>query len=361
MTDLITSTFIGIGAAMVVFAILQLTARRKARVNYWLGLLFLGFGYVWLYFGLYRATRFAWAPWLLFSDVFVTFLVGPFMYLYTRSLAGDFEMRNPTLRLLSFLPALAVLVYLVLAGPAYAVSALSLSEPDPAYSAVPMVDLLNTIGDAYFFCFVVLSTVVVTRLYRKGNAEFRRFFRGVLVYFVAGLSTFAVYFAGHALREDGILALATLINGVNGTYFFFFSYRYPEYSQKEIRTRARRARTTDSSRSPEVSRIVARLEEIMDSDRGFRDPNLTLQSLSEQLGIQYFRLSEILNTTLHTSFRSYVNTRRLAEAQRLLSERPEMSILEIAFAVGFNSKSAFNSAFSRQTSRSPSDFRKNGK
>jgi AraC-like DNA-binding protein len=120
-----------------------------------------------------------------------------------------------------------------------------------------------------------------------------------------------------------------------------------------------RARAADTPRDAEASRIIERLEQVMESDKGFRDPTITLQSLSEQLGIQYFRLSQILNDTLHTSFRPYVNERRLAEARRLLIEKPEMSILEIAFAVGFNSKSAFNSAFSRQAACSPSDFRKN--
>ncbi len=228
MTSLVTCVFIAIGLAMVVFAALQLTARKKVAVNYWLGLLFLGFGYVWLYFGLYRATRFAWAPWLLYSDVFVTFLVGPFMYHYTRGLAGGPSGRRLTLRLLSFLPALAVLVYLIVARPYLAVFPPALTGPDPDYQAVRGVDVLNTVGDGYFFLFVAASTGIVISLYRKGDAEFRRAFRGVLAYFVIGLSTFVVYFAGHALGSDSLLALATLINGVNSTYFFFLSYRYPE-------------------------------------------------------------------------------------------------------------------------------------
>jgi 1-acyl-sn-glycerol-3-phosphate acyltransferase len=68
---------------------------------------------------------------------------------------------------------------------------------------------------------------------------------------------------------------------------------------------------------------------------------ITLQSLSTRLGIQYYQLSQIVNDNLGTSFRSYINQCWLEEARRLLVAKPEMSILDIAFAVGFNSKSAF--------------------
>lgn len=56
----------------------------------------------------------------------------------------------------------------------------------------------------------------------------------------------------------------------------------------------------------------------------------------------------------------FVNFHRIREAKELLLRNSEMSILEIAFAVGFNSKSSFNDAFKKDTGVSPSDFpRKN--
>jgi AraC-like DNA-binding protein len=41
----------------------------------------------------------------------------------------------------------------------------------------------------------------------------------------------------------------------------------------------------------------------------------------------------------------------------LLVEKRDQTVLEIALAVGFNAKSTFNTAFRRETGRTPSQFR----
>jgi len=359
MAHIVTYTFIVIGLMTCTFSLLQFVSRKKGAVNYWLGLLFLCFGCIWLYFGIYRATRFAWAQWLLYGDVLVTFMLGPALYCYTLSLAGALRGRSRAMGILSFVPAAAVLAYLVAAGPAFSLPLSALSGPNPDYYAIPAVNVINTIGDAYFLCFAVVSTAIVIRLHRGSDGEFRKAFRGVLSYYLIGLSTFALFFAGHLMSSDNLLALATLINGVNGTYYFFYSYRYPEYSQRTVRPqRTVRSRSPAALDGIDAKRVLGRLREVMESAEGYRDPNLTLQSLSARLGIQYFQLSRILNESLGTSFHSYVNERRLEEARRLLTEEPDMSILEIAFAVGFNSKSAFHSAFMKNSKVSPRDFRR---
>jgi AraC-like DNA-binding protein len=359
MIKLTTYAFITIGLTVSIFSALQFVSRKKVAVNYWLGVLFLCFGYIWLYFGFYRATRFSWAPWLLYSDVLVTFLLGPSLYRYTLALAGMSSGRRLPLRLLPFLPVLGVLAYLIAARPYLSLPVVALSGLDPEYTAVPAVNVINTIGDAYFLCFAVVSTAIVVRFYRASDRGVRRAFRGVLAYYIIGLSTFAIFFAGHALRQDSLLALATLINGVNSTYFFFYSYRYPEYSQRTIRLpQMGHVRPATTNGEVDVQRILKRLELVMEGSEGYRDPKITLQSLSARLGLQYFQLSQILNDDLGTSFRTYINTRRLAKARLLLVEKPVMSILEIAFDVGFNSKSAFNTAFLKENGISPRDFRK---
>ena len=55
-----------------------------------------------------------------------------------------------------------------------------------------------------------------------------------------------------------------------------------------------------------------------------------------------------------------MNTYRVEEAKRQLLDdtKKHYSLLAIAEEVGFNSKSAFNAAFRKQTDMTPSDFRK---
>jgi AraC-like DNA-binding protein len=112
--------------------------------------------------------------------------------------------------------------------------------------------------------------------------------------------------------------------------------------------------------SVEAAGIRRKLVEIMESERLFLEPELTLPELSEKLSVLPYHLSQVINEELNKSFYDFVNEHRVREAQRLLSspEYGHLSILGIALDAGFNSKSAFYTAFSKYTGMTPSEFRK---
>jgi AraC-like DNA-binding protein len=60
------------------------------------------------------------------------------------------------------------------------------------------------------------------------------------------------------------------------------------------------------------------------------------------------------------SFFDYLNSYRIEEAQRILRQEtdPPPVILTVAFEVGFNSNSAFYSAFKRSSGRTPAQYRR---
>jgi len=102
---------------------------------------------------------------------------------------------------------------------------------------------------------------------------------------------------------------------------------------------------------------MERLTHLMDVEQVYRDPDISVQSLSNALGIRSHQLSALLKTHMETSFRAFINKRRVEEARSLLISRPDKSVLDIAFTVGFNSKTTFNTAFLRETGESPTSFR----
>ena len=359
MSRIVTYLFLVIGMTMFIFTALLITARKRTGVTHWLGAYIFCVGYVWFYYGLCRESGISWAPWLLCSDIVTECIAGPSLYRYTKRLLGDESARTRVTRLLPFLPALAFLVYLILAQPSTSLPASIPRGSNPTYFWDPQLDRLNTLADCYFFGYVTLSTAVVASAYRRGSAQFRRTFLGVFAYFVIGLLTGIVFAIGHALHSDSVLGLAVLINGINTTYLFFMSYRYPERTQKELRIpKPKSAPSAYSPRGLDVQKVLAQLTTLIEVEREYRNPDISVQSLSSRIGIQNHQLSQILHESLDTNFRGYINRYRLEEAKRLLAEKPDMSILDIAYDVGFNSKSAFNSAFATETGLSPSDFRK---
>ena len=104
--------------------------------------------------------------------------------------------------------------------------------------------------------------------------------------------------------------------------------------------------------------VLSRLNKLMEQEKLYAEDDISLKLLAEALSITPHQLSQLLNDLLNTNFNSYVNQYRINEAKDLLRDEPERSVLSIAYAVGFNSKSSFYEAFSRFTGKTPHTFRK---
>jgi AraC-like DNA-binding protein len=99
---------------------------------------------------------------------------------------------------------------------------------------------------------------------------------------------------------------------------------------------------------------------IMETDKPYLNSELTLRDLAARLSLSTHNLSEILNTKLNQNFYDFINRYRVEEVKRRLTEdeSEKFSLIAIAFDSGFNSKSAFNSIFKKQTNTTPSQYRK---
>ncbi|MBN1397426.1 MAG: AraC family transcriptional regulator, partial [Bacteroidetes bacterium] len=71
-------------------------------------------------------------------------------------------------------------------------------------------------------------------------------------------------------------------------------------------------------------------------------------------------LSEIINNSLNQNFYDFINSYRIKESKLMLEdkENKRKTVLEILYAVGYNSKSSFNVAFKKHTGMTPSQFKK---
>jgi len=98
----------------------------------------------------------------------------------------------------------------------------------------------------------------------------------------------------------------------------------------------------------------------MEARKPYLDPSLCLNNLAEKLAIPAHHLSQVLNICLNQNFFDFINSYRIKESRRLLSEQDpgKKTIIEILYQTGFNSKSVFNTAFKKHTGMTPSQFRK---
>lgn len=100
------------------------------------------------------------------------------------------------------------------------------------------------------------------------------------------------------------------------------------------------------------------IKKYLEDEKGFRDPELSLQTLSEKCGFPRYIVTEVLNKTMNTNFFAYINGLRTEESKRfLLSPDNRYSIEAIGNECGFKSKSSFYTFFRKSTGMTPNEFK----
>ena len=111
----------------------------------------------------------------------------------------------------------------------------------------------------------------------------------------------------------------------------------------------------------QLKEIASKLDKLMQEDQVFKDPNLTLGSLSKLLDVKSYQTTKCLNVIIEKKFSDYVNWYRIEALKQLLkdSENEKFTLLGLAYEVGFNSKASFNRAVKKITGKPPSDLKSN--
>ncbi|WP_424963689.1 helix-turn-helix domain-containing protein [Ekhidna sp.] len=105
--------------------------------------------------------------------------------------------------------------------------------------------------------------------------------------------------------------------------------------------------------------IEKKLKKTMEEEKLYRNSDLTLPKLSETIDIQPSDLTQYMNRVLNKNFNQYLTSFRIEESIQLLENSKEQrNIEQIMHHAGFNSKSVFNTAFRKETGKTPSAFRK---
>lgn len=322
----------------------------------------------------------------------------PALWLYVRTLAG-LPAPSRGRDLLHFVPALAMIppsVWLALRVHRAGVEALLLPDVLPVWTtwnllllAGTLVGLLGYLGASAYW--LRRHAAALRDVVSDTSAHELRWLRQMLVLALAIGVAWALgglfdaswpalllglvqplvllYIGVRALQQPGILGLAWLEQAARDT-------RRPESTahpepHPAAPPRPHDAAATSSSDPPrpayarsglDASRAVAlaaALEALMHSEKPYLEDDLTLPGLAARLATSPHALSQALNQQLGTNFHDYIARWRIDDVKRCLRDPAYdgQTILEIALAAGFRSKSAFHEAFRRETGETPSRYR----
>lgn len=302
------------------------------------------------------------APRLFAVPLPFTYLIGPTVFLYYAHLLGRADLK---LRMLHFLPALlsvgGVACWLLVDPTTLnqLLARLLAGMPGPrspaerallAWVVGPKVSIL-----AYAIAIPLFDRRAGLRALADLAPPLRRFAWLLLLYVYAMI---ACDIAGYLFARPVLFRGSAWSHSFAAIGVYLFTIRHPG----ALLDIGRAIETVRYARSKlngvDVDRVVKRLEELMRDEHAYADEDLRLAGLAEACAVSPHQLSQILNERLHATFTNFVNDYRVEAARALLLEEPERSVLSIALAVGFNSKSAFNRAFQRRYRQTPNAVRR---
>lgn len=106
------------------------------------------------------------------------------------------------------------------------------------------------------------------------------------------------------------------------------------------------------------TQYIERIHGHMTRQEPYLNDSFSLNQLSEQVEIPPHLISMVINSELQQNFYTLVNSYRVKRAKELLLAESHPNILQVAYASGFQSKSAFNKVFKQITGQTPSEYKK---
>ena len=291
-----------------------------------------------------------------------SYAIAPLLFLWVRSqISGAFRVRARHLALLAPVVPLGALDLYTLSLPGSHQAYLGICLVARLGPPVPDVPYLWLAGLAGFFVyasaavFLLATLKALWRLWPLGSMPRRVLL--LWIFLSGGLVALPLLFLSDLLVEIwigrvGLVILAGMIVAQH-----LARTRDPEFMGELRRTTRRKSYERSALQNVDIDAARARLEELMHDERLYLDEELSLDTLGAELHLSRHQLSQLLNERIGKNFNEYLNEFRVRDACRMLIEEPERSVLSIAHAVGFNSKSSFHTAFRKFTGRTPLQFR----
>ena len=106
--------------------------------------------------------------------------------------------------------------------------------------------------------------------------------------------------------------------------------------------------------------LTQRIKKAIEEDKVYKSPKLTLDEFSRTLNVPSYLVSKIIKREYKKTFPETINHFRINDAIRELEEGAlkKTKVEGIAYTVGFNTPSAFYSAFKKVTGTNPTEYLK---
>ena len=190
---------------------------------------------------------------------------------------------------------------------------------------------LRVLRNSAIHILILLTIMVITKVYFGMRSD-------VGGYLVASYVSFMIYSTSYQI--------------LNRSDFFdrpgsFLSFPEVKYRKSSL-----------SEQDKEM--IIKKIKHEMEANSFFTNNLASLSGLARQIGESSHHVSQVINEKMNMNFFEMLAFYRVEHAKKLIRNDRDgkITVEELAELVGYNSKSSFNSAFRKYTSKTPSEFRK---
>lgn len=248
--------------------------------------------------------------------------------------------------------------------------------------------ILNQMSEIYFiqiliefqYAYYIVSVFLILKKYKEiylenytnpGSSTYKWLFQMTCVF----LAAHSVVLSKNIIRYSGFREVFLWANVLVGTialfitcWFIMKALKHPELFRginsklkliKHIIPEVEEKSESVISQNDIISGQISNLRQYMTEKEPFLDPSLTIQELANQINIPVRDLSILINHHMDQHFFDFVNEYRIQKAMHILKDqsKSQLTVLEILYEVGFNSKSSFNTSFKKYTNLTPTAYR----
>lgn len=349
---------------LFVAGVLLCTDRGNKQANKLLAVLVLAFSWTRFMSFVNLSELFRFWPHLISSGAVLWFLLAPLYYFYVRAFLAQPVQWN-FFSVVHALPALAILIYMI---PFYLLPAEAklnlMLNPDPSERTRLVMLVFSLVYGAQNIVYLGMSIKSLRLASRAGAAAAKPAHLSWLRLLFTLMILFAVFHVIVASVEFWLNRDLVAMDYLPMTFFTVMVYAiaYLAMQQPEKlfppHLRIKKMAWSGEPALAETDAVIRQLRKIMENEKPYLDCNLKYSDLAARLGISVRHLSRILNEELGQSFNDFVNAYRIKEVQSQLlhKQNGEHTLLAIALAAGFNSKTSFNRIFKSHTGMTPSQF-----
>lgn len=271
------------------------------------------------------------------------FMIGVMLYYYLKASVGTIKKVPISWKV----HIIALLVFILLVG------LVRPYEIYPAFWGSYFIDFIYIIWGIYIVISgFVLKNICIKFFNKKKECVVSELW--LLLVYIGNIIIYCGYIVGmHKWYVAGALTFSSVI------YLLIFFLLYKKNREQIFQGIPEKYGSKKNKKTKvEVEALFNRLNELMIIRRLYKNPNLKLRDVAQELDISLHELSQFLNDNLNTNFPFFVNEFRVNEAKELLKTNTQFTLEAIGYDSGFSSKSSFYAIFKKSVGCTPLQYKR---